>query len=420
MEAENEVYQKERLLGEGAFGKAYLVRGKQTGELLVIKEVSIEHMSQKEQEETIKEAQILRNFKHPLIVRFIEVYATKHNKLKIVMEYAECGDLSKAIAAKRAEKRQFEEAQVLDWFTQICLAMKHVHDRKILHRDIKGQNIFITKANTLKLGDFGIARVLNRTQDKARTVVGTPYYLSPEIIENKPYSFKSDIWSMGVLLYELCALAPPFNANSLQLLALKIVKGSYTPLTAAYSKELKGLIGDILQVDPNRRPPLKDILDRPFIKERIQKFLSETSHKIEFSHTILHNHVQPILYLEGRDIQQTGEGAGRKEAGEGAGAAGGEETDEGAGGEEAGRGAQQAQGGGSPAQGEDGAQEGGGAAEGRGEAAEEEGGRAAAGGGGAEAEGTRAEAGGRGAQALDRKGEEEGGREPAQLPGTVT
>lgn len=152
------------------------------------------------------------------------------------MEYAQCGDLSKAIHTQRNAKKFFEENQILDWFTQICLAMKHVHDRKILHRDIKGQNIFITKANTLKLGDFGIARVLNKTQDKARTVVGTPYYLSPEIIENKPYSFKSDIWSMGVLLYELCALSPPFTANSLQLLALKIVKGSHSQLSGNYSK----------------------------------------------------------------------------------------------------------------------------------------------------------------------------------------
>jgi NIMA (never in mitosis gene a)-related kinase len=83
----------------------------------------------------------------------------------------------------------------------MCLAMKHVHDRKIIHRDIKGQNIFLTKNNIIKLGDFGIAKILNKTMEKARTVVGTPYYLSPEIIESKPYSFKSDIWSLGVLLY---------------------------------------------------------------------------------------------------------------------------------------------------------------------------------------------------------------------------
>ena len=93
--------------------------------------------------------------------------------------------------------------------------MKHVHDRKILHRDLKSQNIFLTKRDFVKLGDFGIARVLSNTKSAAKTVVGTPYYLSPEIIESQPYSFKSDIWSLGVLLYEMCALTPPFNAGSL-------------------------------------------------------------------------------------------------------------------------------------------------------------------------------------------------------------
>lgn len=124
----------------------------------------------------------MKSLNHPNIVNFKEVYITKNNKLKIVMEYAECGDIAKAIAQRKAKKQFFDEAHILDWFTQICLAIKHVHDRKILHRDIKGHNIFISKNNSLKLGDFGIARVLNMTHDKARTVVGTPYYLSPEII----------------------------------------------------------------------------------------------------------------------------------------------------------------------------------------------------------------------------------------------
>ena len=98
--------------------------------------------------------------------------------------------------------------------------MKHVHDRKILHRDIKCQNVFVCKNGCIKLGDFGIARVLRNTMEVAKSMVGTPYYLSPEIIEGRPYSFKSDIWSLGVMLYEMCALRPPFEGSSMHYLSL--------------------------------------------------------------------------------------------------------------------------------------------------------------------------------------------------------
>lgn len=128
----------------------------------------------------------------------------------------------------------------------------------------------------VKLGDFGIARVLNKTMDKAKTMVGTPYYLSPEIIESKPYSFKTDVWSLGVILYEMCALKPPFNAESLHFLALKIVKGSFTPIPNHYSREMKNLVSLLLQVDPIRRPSLNDIVKLPIINDRVKNFLSET------------------------------------------------------------------------------------------------------------------------------------------------
>ena len=158
------------------------------------------------------------------------------------------------------KNQYFTESQILDWFTQICLAMKHVHDRKILHRDLKNQNIFLTKDNTIKLGDFGIARILSNTREKAKTMVGTPYYLSPEIIENKPYNFSSDMWSLGVVLYELCTLKPPFNAENLKYLALKIVKGIYNPIPAQYSKDLRKLIEVLLKKDVNSRPTVNEIL----------------------------------------------------------------------------------------------------------------------------------------------------------------
>lgn len=114
---------------------------------------------------------------------------------------------------------------MIDWFTQICLAIKHVHDRKIVHRDLKSHNIFITKEGLIKLGDFGIARPLHLTAEKVKTIVGTPYYMSPEICNNQEYSFKTDIWSLGVILYEMCTLKQPFDAGTLTALALKIAKG---------------------------------------------------------------------------------------------------------------------------------------------------------------------------------------------------
>ena len=115
-------------------------------------------------------------------------------------------------------KQQQTETQILDLFTQICLAIKHIHDRKILHRDLKSQNIFMNQNGSIKLGDFGIAKCLKNTVDIAKTVVGTPYYFSPEIIQNKPYSFKSDIWSLGILLYEMCALKMPFDGSNIAAL----------------------------------------------------------------------------------------------------------------------------------------------------------------------------------------------------------
>jgi NIMA (never in mitosis gene a)-related kinase 1/4/5 len=172
------------------------------------------------------------------------------------------------------------------------LALKHVHDRKVLHRDLKCQNIFLTKSNLIKLGDFGIARVLSSTRENAKTMVGTPYYLSPEIINGRPYSFKSDIWSLGVILYELCALKPPFDASSLTFLAMKIVKGQYNPIPNLYSRDLKNLISILLQVDPNKRPTTNSILQMPIIQQRVKNFLSETMRIKELSHTVLHNEVQ--------------------------------------------------------------------------------------------------------------------------------
>ena len=122
------------------------------------------------------------------------------------MENADDGDLLNKIQEKQKSHENFSEEEVLNIFTQISLALKHSHDRKILHRDLKSANIFLSKGGTVKLGDFGVAGVIEHTKSKKDTQIGTPLYMSPEMLNDEKYDSKSDIWSLGVLLYEMCAL----------------------------------------------------------------------------------------------------------------------------------------------------------------------------------------------------------------------
>ncbi|XP_068134909.1 serine/threonine-protein kinase Nek1 isoform X2 [Hyperolius riggenbachi] len=263
-------YIKVSKIGEGSFGKAILVKSKEDGKQFVIKEISISKMSNKEREESRREVAVLANMKHPNIVQYKESFE-ESGCLYIVMDYCEGGDLYQRINAQKGVL--FSEDQILDWFVQLCLALKHVHDRKILHRDIKSQNIFLTKSGTIQLGDFGIARVLNSTVELARTCIGTPYYLSPEICENRPYNNKSDIWALGCVLYEMCTLKHAFEAGNMKNLVLKIIRGSYPPVSMHYSYDLRNLLSLLFKRNPRDRPSVSSILEKSFILKRIEKFL---------------------------------------------------------------------------------------------------------------------------------------------------
>jgi len=161
-------------------------------------------------------------------------------------------------------------------FVQICLALKHVHSRKILHRDLKSQNIFLTKKGVVKLGDFGIAKVLDNTGDVARTQIGTPYYLSPEICEDKPYGKKSDVWSLGCVLYEIAALDLPFQARNLPALAHRIMTKDPKPLPGTFSTQLRLLTSALLNKKPALRPSVVTILRSDYVQGHISSLLSHT------------------------------------------------------------------------------------------------------------------------------------------------
>lgn len=272
-----------KALGEGSFGSALLVQDIASKKCYVVKKIPMLNLNSQEKEEALKEVDVLSQMKHPNIITYHQSFE-ENNNLYIVTDYCDGGDLYSKIRAQNGVL--FSEDQILDWFVQICLAVKHVHDRKILHRDIKTQNIFLTKSGIAKLGDFGIARVLNSTSDLARTCIGTPYYLSPEICENKPYNNKSDVWSLGCVLYELVALKHAFEAKNIKNLVLKIIKVSVPPVSDVYSFELKSLINIIFKRNPHERPSVNAILRKPIILKRICKFLDESKIKEEFRESI--------------------------------------------------------------------------------------------------------------------------------------
>ncbi|XP_053295748.1 serine/threonine-protein kinase Nek5 isoform X1 [Pleuronectes platessa] len=279
-------YEVVRQIGEGAFGKAFLVRERGGDRQCVVKQIDLRKMSPREQEASRKEGTLLSEMRHPNIVSFSASFQER-GSLYIVMEYCDGGDLMKKINMQRGVS--FTEEQILSWFTQICLGLKHIHDRKILHRDVKTQNIFLSNGGMkAKLGDFGIARMLNNTMELARTCVGTPSYISPEICESRPYNNKTDIWSLGCVLYELCTLRHPFEGSSLRQLVSKICRGRYSPVPSRYSYDLRLLVTQLFKVNPRDRPSVSSVLARPFLEKHISKHLDPQVMQQEFSHSMLH------------------------------------------------------------------------------------------------------------------------------------
>uniref|UniRef100_A0A0G4FQW6 non-specific serine/threonine protein kinase n=1 Tax=Chromera velia CCMP2878 TaxID=1169474 RepID=A0A0G4FQW6_9ALVE len=266
-------YQKIKEVGAGSFGKAILVKDK-SGKQYIMKVIDISRMNQKEKKEAMQEAKLLATLKHPYIVAFRESWV-EGGQLCIVMDYAEAGDLYGRIQKQKRTGQSFSEQQVLRWFTQALLAIKHMHDRHILHRDIKSSNFFLTASGRLRVGDFGIAKVLDHTGAFARTTIGTPYYLPPEICKEQPYSWAADIWSIGIFLFELCALRVPFDAPNIRALVDKIIKSPVPAIPSTYSPALRQLVADMLQKDWKKRPSAADILQRDIVQAEIKNMLAE-------------------------------------------------------------------------------------------------------------------------------------------------
>nr|XP_002128026.1 serine/threonine-protein kinase Nek4 [Ciona intestinalis] len=266
-----------KAIGKGSYGEVHLIQHKKERKQYVVKKLALQKVSRRERKAAESEAKLLSQLKHPNIVSYKDSFENDDGFLYIVMGFAEGGDLYTKLREQREKDEFLLEVQVVRWFIQICMALQYLHQKHILHRDLKTQNIFLTKAKMIKVGDLGIARVLEGASDMATTLIGTPYYMSPELFSNKPYNHKSDVWALGCCVYEMTTLKHAFNAKDMNSLVYKILKKKMPKMPAMYSEPLCELIKIMLHQTAEKRPSVNRILRNPFIKKHIQLFLDESS-----------------------------------------------------------------------------------------------------------------------------------------------
>ena len=269
-----------KLLGKGVFGSVSLVTRKRDGNIYAMKRVNIGKLNKKEKESALNEIRILGSLSHPNIIGYKEAFFDEYtNTLNIVMEYADEGDLEQKIKYNLKKRLNFDESTIWGWIIQLLKGIKYLHDNKIMHRDLKSANIFLMKNGLLKLGDLNVSKVAK--YGMARTQTGTPYYCSPEIWEGKPYDYKSDIWSLGCIIYEICSLMPPFRGTSIKGLKQNVLNGYFLPIPKVYSKELQNLIEKMLVIDPLKRVSINELFLDERILEKIKIYENSTTFKQE-------------------------------------------------------------------------------------------------------------------------------------------
>ena len=260
-------------LGEGSYSTVYKVKRKIDNQIYALKKVKLSNLNEKEKTNSLNEVRILASVKSKYVISYKEAFFDeKDSTLGVVMEYADNGDLYKKILEYKQKKIYFEEIDIWKIFIQLVKGLKALHDLQILHRDLKSANVFLFKDGHAKLGDLNVSKVAKRGLGYTQT--GTPYYASPEIWKDLPYDNKSDIWSLGCVLYEMITLHPPFRSKNMDELYKKVLSGDIGNLPEKYSNDLYEVVLLMMKVNSNKRPNCNDILNNTFVKKRIEYFKS--------------------------------------------------------------------------------------------------------------------------------------------------
>lgn len=282
-------------LGVGSNGnKVFKVQDKKTGEIFAMKAMTVTGDMHKFNNEIL----ILKSLNHPNIVRYVDSFLVD-DTVYIVMEFASKGDLNQHIRKVKEEGSFILEDQIWKWFFQLASALQYIHSHKILHRDIKVHNAFISGSNEIKLGDFGISKLLECTLDFTYSTMGTPFYLSPEICLGVGYNYKTDIWMLGCLLYELCSLSRPYHGESIPGIINNIKNNHPSKLNEMlYSQNLINLIMKMLSKSPDERPSISELLSSDDIIKPKPQFSSGRSLQANLSNGFLSRSFGEKKYLK--------------------------------------------------------------------------------------------------------------------------
>ena len=264
-------YQIIKKIGEGSYAKIYKVKKDSSDTQYVLKNIPVSEEDISSMNEILNESSILSTCDNIYVIKYYDSFFY-NGTFNIITEFCPYGDLFGYIKFYKVRGSKIEEKIIWIIFIQLSLGLNYLHQKKILHRDIKTKNIFIKNNLTVKIGDFGIAKILNSTSSYAHTFIGTPYYISPELCKDQPYNDKSDVWSLGCVLYELCTLNHPFEGGTQVEIYEKIMTQKFKAISNEYSNELKRMVDLLLEKDERKRPKMKEILKMKCVMDRAKKY----------------------------------------------------------------------------------------------------------------------------------------------------
>lgn len=257
-------YIKGRFLGKGGFARCYEFTMPDSHKLTAAKIIPKSSLTKsRAKQKLMSEIKIHRSLHHPNVVGFEHFFEDSEN-VYIMLEICTNQTMNELLR----RRKRLTEMEVKCYLAQMILGLKYLHQHKVIHRDLKLGNLFLSDKMEIKIGDFGLAAKLEFDGERKRTICGTPNYIAPEVLDGKQgHSYEVDVWALGVIAYTIIVGKPPFETSDVKTTYRRIRMNSYTfPENLSLSDPIKNLISSILVIDPTKRPSLDDLLEHPFFK----------------------------------------------------------------------------------------------------------------------------------------------------------